>query len=164
MAPGSEPSIALLADHPDLISQVGEMRWREWGHGQTSRADWIVVTTRESGREDLPVTLVAFDEAGHALGAVGLDVTDDALTDEERGSREPWLLGLVVRPDRRHEGVGGRLVAALENLSRERGFPEVWVATGDDAVEFYRRCGWTVQEQLVLAKGGWTNHVLSRHP
>lgn len=163
MSPGSETSIALLADHPDLFAQVGEMRWREWGYGQTSREDWTVVTARESGRDDLPVTLVARDETGHALGAVGLGVADDAMTDEERRSREPWLLGLVVRADRRHEGVGRRLVAALEQLSRERGFLDVWVATGHDAVAFYQRCGWTVQEQLVLTKGGWTNYVLSRH-
>lgn len=62
---------------------------------------------------------------------------------------------LVVRPERRHEGVGGRLLAARENLARERGCPVVWVATGDDAVEFYQRCGW-------MLEGGWTNHVLAR--
>jgi len=162
MSPGSEASIGLLADHPDLVAQVGEMRWREWGRGETSREDWIDVTARESGRVDLPVTLVALDDSGKALGAVGLDVTDDALTDEERRSRQPWLVGLVVRSDRRREGVGRRLVAALENLSRERGYPVVWVATGDDAVAFYQRCGWTLQEQLVLTQGGWTNAVLAR--
>jgi len=120
LSAASETSIGLLADRPDLVAQVGEMRWREWGHGETSREDWIDVTVRESGRDDPPVTLVALDDRGNALGAVGLDVADDALTEEERRSRQPWLLGLVVRSDRRHEGIGGRLVAALEDLSRAR--------------------------------------------
>ena len=155
-------SIALLADHVTLVPQVGEMRWREWGHGETSLAQWIGVTARENGREDLPVTLVALDGSGHAVGAVGLGAADDALTEEERRSREPWLLGLVVHRDSRHRGIGRHLVAALENLARERGFVDLWVATGDDAVGFYQRCGWSVQEKLVLTNGGWTNHVLCR--
>jgi N-acetylglutamate synthase-like GNAT family acetyltransferase len=149
-----------LADHPDLVSQVGEMRWREWGQGETPLGTWIAVTARETGRDDLPVTLVALDASGRALGAVGLGMTDDALTNEERQLRGPWLLGLVVHADRRHEGVGRRLVATLENLARERDFSEVWVATGNDAVGFYQRCGWALQEQLVLTRGGWTNYVL----
>jgi GNAT superfamily N-acetyltransferase len=163
MAPGSETSIALLADHPDLVARVGELRWREWGHGQTSREEWVEITARESGRDELPVTLVALDVTGSALGAVGLGLTDNALTDEERRLRQPWLLGLIVRSDRRSEGVGGRLVAALESLTRDFGFADIWVATGNDAVGFYQRCGWTVKEQLVLTNGGWPNYVLTRH-
>lgn len=155
-----ESSVALLADHPDLVSQVGEMRWREWGHGETSLETWIDITARETGRDQLPVTLVALNEPATALGAVALGTADDALTEEERQLREPWLLGLVVRRDRRHLGVGRRLVLALEELARDRGFSEVWVATGSDAVQFYQHCGWAVRERLVLAHGGWTNYVL----
>jgi GNAT superfamily N-acetyltransferase len=158
-----ESSIALLADHVTLVRQVGEMRWREWGYGETSLAEWIDVTSRENGREDLPVTLVALTASGRAVGAVGLGAADDSLTEEERRFRTPWLLGLVVHRDYRHQGIGRRLVAALENLTRERGFADIWVATGDDAVGFYQRCGWAVEEKLVLSKGGWTNHVLSQH-
>ncbi len=153
-------SVALLADHPALVSQVGEMRWGEWGHGETSLQTWTDVTAREAGRTDLPITLVALDGSGRALGAVGLGLADGALTEEERQLRGPWLLGLVVRADQRHLGVGRRLVVALEGLARDRGCSEVWVATGSDAREFYQRCGWVVRERLVLAHGGWTNDIL----
>jgi GNAT superfamily N-acetyltransferase len=162
MSPAPHFSIVLLADHPSLVPEIGEMRWREWGQDETSLATWIDVTAREAGDEDLPVTLVAQDDSGRALGAVGLGEADDALTEEERRHRQPWLLGLVVRRDQRNLGVGRRLVVALEGLARDRGWSEVWVATGSDAVEFYQRCGWVAREQLILAQGGWSNHVLRR--
>jgi hypothetical protein len=42
------------------------------------------------------MTWVASDQSG-ALGAVGLGLFDI----EERRDRSPWLLGMIVRPDRR---------------------------------------------------------------
>ncbi len=90
-----------------------------------------------------PLTWVASDASG-ALGAVGLGEFDL----EERRDRSPWVLGMVVRPDRRGDGVGRLLLSHLERWARERGYGEVWVATGDPAVDFYRRCGWTVHETL----------------
>jgi GNAT superfamily N-acetyltransferase len=157
-----EVEIALLAEHPDLVSQVGEMRWREWGYDEDSLDAWTQVTARESGREHLPVTLVAVDGSGHAIGGVALGNSDDALTERERSGRSPWLLGLVVRSDCRRHGTGRRLVSALEDLARDRGFPTLWVSTGGQAVEFYRRCGWSDEEELTLAQGGWLNYVLAR--
>jgi GNAT superfamily N-acetyltransferase len=160
--PPAQLNIALLAEHPELVPNVGEMRWREWGYGEDSPERWTDITVSESGRDYLPVTLVAIDASGHASGAVALGDADDALTDQERSDRSPWLLGLVVAPSCRQQGVGRRLVTALEDLARDRGFPTVWVATGDDAAEFYRRCGWSDDEELILTNGGWLNYVLSK--
>jgi hypothetical protein len=66
--------IALLADHPGLIPSVGPLRWQDWGHEPepTELSWWVDVTARESGRTDLPVTFVAIDAVGSAVGAVGL--------------------------------------------------------------------------------------------
>ena len=122
--------IALLAAYPALTPQVGEMRWREWGYGEDTPEAWTEITARESGREHLPVTLVAMDASGRATGAVALADSDDALTERERSDRSPWLLGLVVRYDCRRQGIGRRLVSALEDLARDHGFPTVWVARG----------------------------------
>src|SRR5262245_3277657 len=71
-------SVALLADHPQLISTVGEIRWKEWGHPpEPENLDWWVdVTGREAGRDQLPVTWVAIDHLGDAVGAVGLGKFD----------------------------------------------------------------------------------------
>jgi hypothetical protein len=72
--------IVLAADHPRLVEEVGLLRWREWGYGDPSPREWIETTRREAGRDDLPVTLVAIDDDGYALGAVALGDADDALT------------------------------------------------------------------------------------
>jgi GNAT superfamily N-acetyltransferase len=145
--------LGLLAEHPELIAEVGVLRWREWG-GAPTPGDWIEVTARESGSEQLPVTLVAMGLDGHALGAVALGEYDDALDEAERRERGPWLLGMIVRGPERRCGVGRLMVAAVEDLARSRGHERVWVATGDDAVEFYRHCGWGGEERLVPVRDG----------
>jgi len=136
--------IALLADHPDLIPAVAEIRWREWG-GVPERAEldwWVDVTAREAGREGLPVTLVAIEPSAEAAGAVGLGRFDP----EERRDRSPWVLGMIVRPGRRGTGVGRLLLESLSRWAAEHGYQRLWVATGDPAVSFYRSWGWTMAE------------------
>jgi hypothetical protein len=67
-------TVELLADHPDLLVPLARIRWREW-HEHPGREDvrwWIDTTRRETGRDGLPVTFVAADENGEAVGGVGL--------------------------------------------------------------------------------------------
>jgi GNAT superfamily N-acetyltransferase len=144
-------SIGLLADHPELIPAVGELRWREWGRPpEPESLDWWVdVTAREAGREALPVTWVAFEAGGKVLGAVGLGEFDI----EERRDRSPWVLGMVVDPAQRNRGTGGRLMRALEGWAAGQGYSRLWVATGGRAVDFYRKCGWEVTESFVRTSG-----------
>jgi hypothetical protein len=79
-----------LADHPELLEQVGLLRWKEWAYGAQDPAPFIEVTAKEAGRSgQLPMTLVAIDAAGGAVGAVGLDRIDDELSAAERADRTP---------------------------------------------------------------------------
>jgi GNAT superfamily N-acetyltransferase len=131
--------LGLLADQPELIAEVGVMRWRASGKGGTP-GPWIESTARDAGRDGLPMTLVAMDLEGRAIGAVTLGVVDDDLADCRE--RRPWVVRLVVRPGERLCGVGRLLVSAAEDLAREHGHDQVWVAADDVDVEFYRHCGW----------------------
>lgn len=144
-------TIALLADHERLIAPLGEMCWREWGRApEPDNVEWWIATTaREAGRDQLPVTWVAIGAAGDALGRVGLGEFDI----DERRDRSPWVLGMIVRPDRRGNGIGRRLLAELECGARVRGYTQVWVATGGRAIDFYRKCGWTVAETIARPHG-----------
>jgi GNAT superfamily N-acetyltransferase len=163
LAMGERPPLflGLLAEHPELIAEVGVLRWREWG-GAPTPGDWIEVTAREAGSERLPVTLVAMDLDGHALGAVALGEADDALDEAERRERGPWLLGMIVRGPERLCGVGRLMVSAVEDLARSRGHDRVWVATGDHAVEFYRHCGWQDEQRVVPVEGDGSTAILSK--
>ena len=52
-------TMSLLADQLRLVEAVTDMRWREWGHAPEPEdpAWWLETTTREAGRDQLPVTL-----------------------------------------------------------------------------------------------------------
>jgi GNAT superfamily N-acetyltransferase len=139
------------------------MRWREWGQGADWGEDaernelgwWINVTARESGHDNLPVTLVAADAHGVAVGAVGLGHFDP----EERRDRSPWVLGMIVRPQLRRGGIGRMLLDSLAKWAAQHGYRSLWVATGDPAVGFYQSCGWELAE--TFARPAETVHVLS---
>lgn len=144
-------TVALLADHAPLLATIGELRWREWGHAPEPEdlAWWVETTAREAGRDRLPITWVALDARGDALGAVGLGVFDLA----ERQDRSPWVLGMIVRPDRRGQGVGRHLLAHLEAWAGRHGYRQLWVANEGPAVGFYGRCGWAVCETVARTSG-----------
>lgn len=135
--------VELLADAPHLIEPVGRLRFAEWGHdGDVD--EWIATTRREAGRDDLPVTWVAVDETGAALGAVALGPSDVP----GRPELMPCVWGMVVRADLRGRGIGRLLLQRLERFAVDRGHPVVWVLTGPPAVGYYERCGWQRAEEL----------------
>lgn len=144
-------TIDLLADHAELIASVGTIRWREWGRPPepTELTWWLDTTRQEVGREGLPITWVAVDADGEAVGAVGLLEYDL----DERRDRTPWLVGMIVSPEWRGRGIGKALVRSLESWARSRAYRRVWVATGDHAVRFYEKCGWKIAEAVPLASG-----------
>jgi GNAT superfamily N-acetyltransferase len=138
---GERPALflGLLADQPELIAEVGALRWRASG-GAGTPGPWIEATARDAGRDGLPLTLVAMDLEGHAIGAVTLGLADDAVADT-CAELKPWVVRMVVRPGERRCGVGRLMVTALDDLAREHGHDKMWVAAGEDAA-FYRECGW----------------------
>jgi GNAT superfamily N-acetyltransferase len=145
---GERPALflGLLADQPGLVAEVGALRWRASGaHG--TPGPWIEATARDAGRDGLPVTLVAMDLDGQAIGAVTLGRQDTAAGDV-CASLAPWVVRMVVRTGERRCGVGRLMVTALEDLAREHGHDRMWVvAEGEDAA-FYRGCGWLPTEDL----------------
>lgn len=144
----AEPvQIRLLADEPGLIPDIGHMRWAEWGHWPESAdlTEWVDITRQESGQRDLPVTFVATDESGAATGAVALGEFEAP----ERMDRSPWIMGMIVRPDLRGQGIGRKLLRHLMTwAAAQHGYQQFWVATGDEAVDFYQACGWTLVDSF----------------
>jgi GNAT superfamily N-acetyltransferase len=137
-------TVELLADVPHLIGPVGRMRYAEWASEGGDVEEWIAISRREAGRDDLPVTWVAVDDRGAAAGAVALGPSDVP----GRPELVPCVWGMVVRPDLRGRGVGRRLLQRLERFAVDRGDPVVWVLTGPPAVGYYERCGWQRAEDL----------------
>ncbi|MGI9235446.1 MAG: arsenic resistance N-acetyltransferase ArsN2 [Woeseiaceae bacterium] len=79
------------------------------------------------------LALVAEGEAG-VLGVIGI----------ERFGDVALLRSLVVSPGARAEGIGRKLVAALELLAVERDTRQLWLLT-IDASDYFSRQGFTVR-------------------
>ena len=86
-----------------------------------------------------------------------------AVGDAERAGRTPWILGMVVAEDGTH--AGGRTSPPARSSSRlPRGLRSVrdLVASGNEAVWFYPRCGWEPVESLELASTGIETTILAK--
>jgi GNAT superfamily N-acetyltransferase len=153
--------VELLADRSDLLIPLARMRWNEWGSepGREELQFWIDITEQESGRAGLPVTFVASSSFGGALGGVGLVAVEyPELAD--RGS--PWVVGTIVRGDRRGQGVGRALMSHLIRWGLSAGIDQIWVATGGPAIGFYRACGFEIVEEVRLADGAESTVLTAR--
>jgi GNAT superfamily N-acetyltransferase len=140
-----------LADHPTLIPTIGAIRWKEWGIPPEPEdlEWWVEISASEAGRDALPVTWVAIDAQGQAVGAVGIAMFDI----EERRDRSPWVTGVIVAADWRNMGVGSLLMQALESWVKAHDYQQAWVATGGRAIRFYQKCGWSVYELVGRSSG-----------
>jgi GNAT superfamily N-acetyltransferase len=69
---------------------------------------------------------------------------------------------MVVRSNARRQGIGRLLVTVLERVATDRGYTQVWFATGEDAVDFYRSCGCADEQSLTLASTGMTTIILTK--
>jgi GNAT superfamily N-acetyltransferase len=143
--------IEILADNPELIASVGQLRWKEWGRPpEPDRLEeWIAITEKEAGKSFLPITWVAGDEGTHAVGAVGLAKSDI----QECGDRSPWVIGTIVAEQQRGKGIGGRLLNALESRAKNKEYSKLWVGTGGRAATFYTKCGWRFHENILRPSG-----------
>jgi GNAT superfamily N-acetyltransferase len=145
--------VDLLADRPQLLTPLAHLRWIEWGNepGREQLQWWANTAIGESGRDTPPVAFVASTGAGagEILGGVSLAPLDLP----ERQDRSPWVVGTIVRADRRGQGIGQALMARLELWAAHAGITQAWVATGGPAIEFYRNCGWTIVEFVTVHDG-----------
>src|SRR5215467_7638334 len=121
------PTICMLADRPDLAVGWAELHWREWGGepGREELAWWVNDAQQAVRRECVPVAFVAVGDDGTVLGGVGMHEYDL----DERRDRSPWVVGTIVRPDRRGQCIGQALMARLQAWAAEAGIEQVWVAT-----------------------------------
>jgi GNAT superfamily N-acetyltransferase len=156
-----EPTVTIsaLADHPHLVPDVVEIAWREWGACQPDheRDRWLREMQIDSRlHAPMSAAFVALD-GDRAVGVVQLHEFEiDAIRD-----RSPWVCGMVVLPAYRGRGIGGRLLAALEQFAAGHGVARLWVFT-EHAAGFYERCGW--QRHCKAVEHGEPGIVLTRVP
>ncbi len=158
----STVGITMLADRPDLAAGWAELHWREWGNepGREELSWWIEDASRAVQRTSVPVAFIAIGDDGEVLGGVGLHQFDL----EERRDQSPWIVGMIVRADRRGDGIGQALMRRLESWAVAVGIEQLWVSTetAGRAVAFYERCGYDRVEELTPARGAPVTIVTKR--
>lgn len=112
-----------LIDQPNAISVLAAWYLAEWAayYGNNGPGDARRDLESRLSREDLPVGLVAMEgEEVLATAALGLDPTTN-LT--------PSIIGLLVRPEKRGQGIGTAVIKGCEDVARGLGYRRLHVST-----------------------------------
>lgn len=133
-----------LAAHPEVLPALQRWFEAEWplhyGAGGPGNAQRDLQAFANRG--SLPVAVVAFHE-GKPCGVAALKAESIA----SHRHLSPWAAAGLVQPHARGQGIGARLLAALEQEARNLGFPHIHCGTST-AESLLRRCGWQLIEHI----------------
>ena len=75
------------------------------------------------------------------------------------------LENIAIKPAQQRQGLGRRLMAHVEALTRARGLPMVRLYTNkafDTNLKFYAKLGYTLEREEALQKGGFLVHFAKK--
>ena len=143
-------SIEFLADHPHLAEPLARQLHAEWGALYApywTEAEAIAEAQDHAKRRSVPTTLIACADL-EWQGCIAL--LEDELPPDfpaEYQHLGPWLASLYVRPEFRNQGLGRRLVRALEAFAQEQDIPRRYLFTEGQAA-YYTPLGWTLHAEV----------------
>ena len=126
--------ICYLHDCPEYIQAAIELVHGEFGNEKNYEA-FAELLRRSMTPRELPLCVVAIDR-GELVGAAGI-LRADLIS---RQDLYPWLGNLVVRPDRRGEGIGLAMLRWSAKACRELGYGTMYLYTQLDG--YYEKLGW----------------------
>ena len=131
-------NIELLADRSELIPQLAQLHFQEWGPlrpGETLERRMLRLRGT-CGRAGIPMAVVATDGptlCGSAI-LIGADM-------DTRPELSPWLAGVFVVPEFRRRGIGTSLVEHITNRAGALGVPTLYLYTPSAETLYSRRVG-----------------------
>jgi GNAT superfamily N-acetyltransferase len=128
-----------LRDVPEHTETIAKWIYETFPHEfeTMSFVEWL-----ELMKHPERVTFVAV-ENGRAVGTASLDFEDLPPRDD----LTPWLASVYVLPEVRSRGLGAKLIAAVEEEARAKGFKQIYLHSSDRA-EFYAKRGWQVLDTI----------------
>ena len=140
---------AVAADIPQLCELLAVLFTEEAefapAPGPHARALHDIIASPGAGR------ILVLREEGGILGMANLLFTISTAC----GGRVALLEDMVVRPERRADGLGSELLDAAIALARQEGCLRITLLTdraNDGAIRFYQRRGFLLSEMLPLRK------------
>lgn len=137
-------SISHLANHPEVLPELRqwfELEWPDY-YGANGPGNAEADLSAFAGTDKLPVGVVAFHK-GELCGVAALKAESIA----SHRHLSPWAAAGLVKPSRRGEGIGARLLQALEQEARRLGFNSVYCGTATSE-SLLQRNGWELVEQI----------------
>jgi predicted N-acetyltransferase YhbS len=137
--------IAHLADHQQFIPALSRWFLDEWSEyfGDKTSEDISAMFRARLNHRCVPLALVAFD-GNQPFGTVAL--VEESIATHKHLS--PWLAGLYVAPQWRHQGVATGLIDAAVNEARAIKIETLYVAILK-AEEYYKERGWKTIDKIV---------------
>ena len=134
--------IEYLADRVDLIPELAQWHFAEWGHFRPGQSleDRLNALNACLGKLAIPSTVVA--TCGDELVGSALLVEHDMST---RKDLSPWLAGVFVKPQFRKAGVATLLIQRIEAEAAALDIPKLYLYTNNES-DFYARRGWRALE------------------
>lgn len=137
-------TIEPLAHHKDLLPLLEQWfitAWPNW-YGPAGPGDARHDLNNFARRGTLPTGLLAFMD-GNVCGVAALKA--DSI--ESHAHLTPWAAAGLVAPHLRGQGIGARLLGALEDKARRLGHTHIHCATAT-AESLLLRCGGEVLERI----------------
>lgn len=129
-----------LADHLELIPEVAAWFHREWPEA-SRKHDPAKRLSQFSVHNSIPMSFVALDQ-GRPIGTVSL-LSESV---QSHGHLSPWVGGLYVVPERRHQGVATQLIAEALRTAASMGKLTVYIGVSASR-EFYEKSGWIYEAE-----------------
>ncbi|WP_394824530.1 GNAT family N-acetyltransferase [Pendulispora albinea] len=130
---------AYLADHPEVhptLASWFEAEWPNW-YGPNGEGNAREDLARYAARARLPIGIVGF--LGEELVGVAVLRDQSVLAPDLR----PWAAAGFVHPAHRRQGIGAKLLAAVEEVARDLGFDRIYCGT-ETIPAYLQRVGWTL--------------------
>lgn len=138
-------SIEPLAAHPEMLAALQQLFEAEWPsyYGPGGPGDARREFQAFANLGSLPVGVVALRD-GSICGVAALKAESIA----SHRHLSPWTAAGLVQPSERGQGIGAKLLAALEQEARNLGFRHVYCGTSTAESLLLRR-EWQLIERII---------------
>ena len=141
-------TIAYLRDYKEYVGTLGLWSfdvWSKYHPPGITRKKQILKYKGHFNIETLPLTLIALTENDRLIGMC-------SLTEEEgiRSDLKPWLSSLYVGPRFRKQGVGKKLISAIQKIAKKMNYEILYLLTNAELTEYFSKLGWSFIEESKL--------------